>query len=98
MFYSASKMTLPDVYNYRPRSGRFPFSKASARDAVIVHFPGSVKPNDVFQGDKVKHEKLHEFRNICRFLAQDRYFEMLGKTAEQASVDSLRACNKRSSR
>ena len=86
-------MRLPDGYNYRPIGQNFRYSSAAARDAVIIHFPGHTKPVDVFQGGAVMEHKLYSYRHTCRFLVQDRYFEMLGKMSEQASADKQPVCH-----
>ena len=91
MYYAESKMKLPDIYNYRPIGHNFHFSSEAARDVVIIHFPGHTKPGHAFQGDKVRKWKLHA--HICKFLVNDQYFEMLGRTSEQASLDNLSMCN-----
>ena len=86
-------MKLPDGYNYRPVGHNFRYSSAAANEAVIIHFPGHTKPVDVFHGDAVMEHKLNSYRHICKFLVKDRYFEMLGKMAEQASVDKQSVCH-----
>ena len=92
MYYASSKMLLPDGYNYRPFGHNFQFSGSGKKEAVIIHFPGNNKPSKMFQDGKVKREKLYSYRHICRFLVQDRYFEMLGKQKEQDGVDKLTQC------